>query len=129
MRSWLVWFLPFFVSGLMAFGVLIGMTTFSDTARQEGPAGDMAGAAGALMVSISIVVGFVMAALTLVATKLARRGPPDKIALRLGLCIVGGGIIGATGSNPGTVSTVAAWLLLLVLPVLLMWPWRTKGVH
>ena len=81
----------------MAFGGLIGMTIVSDAARQEGPAGDTAGAAGALMVVICIVVGFVMATLTVIVAKVLRRGAPDHITLRLGLSIVGGGVIGALG--------------------------------
>ncbi|MFC1580153.1 hypothetical protein ACFL4N_04510 [Thermodesulfobacteriota bacterium] len=127
-RSWLAWFLPFLVSGGMAFGSLIGMTSLSDAARQDGPAGDMAGAAGALMVVICIAVGFVMAALTIIVAKVLRRSAPDRIALRLGLSIVGGGIIGVLGSNAGVVATAGAWLLLLGTPVLLAWPWHAEAV-
>lgn len=127
MRSWLAWFLPFLVSGGMALGALIGITILSDAARQEGPAGDMAGAAGALMVVICIVVGFVMATLTIIAAKVLRHSVPDRIPLRFGLSIVGGGIIGALGSNAGDVTTALAWLLLLGAPVLLAWPWHTKA--
>lgn len=112
----------------MAFGALIGMTSVSDAARQEGPAGDMAGAAGALMVAICIAVGFVMATLTIMVAKVLRRGAPDRIALRLGLSIVGGGVIGALGSNSGNAATAVAWLLLLGTPVLLSWSWRAKAV-
>ena len=127
-RSWLAWFLPFLVSGGMAFGSLIGMTSLSDAARQDGPAGDMAGAAGALMVVICIAVGFVMAALTIIVAKVLRRSAPDRIALRLGLSIVAGGIIGVLGSNAGTVATAGALLLLLGAPVLLVWPWHAEAV-
>ena len=127
-RSWLVWLLPFLVSGGMAFGALIGMTGFSDAARQEGPAGDMAGAAGALMVVVCIVVGFLMATITIIVAKMLRRGSPDHIALRLGLSIVGGSIIGALGSKAGDVTTAAAWLLLIGVPVLLAWSWHAKAV-
>ena len=112
----------------MAFGALIGMTIVSDAARQEGPAGDTAGAAGALMVVICIMAGFVVATLTIIAAKVLRRGAPDRITLRLGLSIVGGGVIGALGSNPGNVATAVAWLLLLGAPVLLSWSWRAKAV-
>jgi hypothetical protein len=127
MRSWLAWLLPFLVSAGMAFGVLIGMTSLSDAARQEGPAGDMAGAAGALMVSISIAVGFVMAMLTIIVAKVLRRSAPSRISLRLGLSIVGGGIIGALGTNTGEVTTALAWLLLLGTPVLLTWSWHPES--
>ena len=127
-RSWFVWFFPFLVSGGMAIGALIGMISLSDAARQEGPAGDIAGAAGALMVVICIVVGFVMSTLTIIAAKVLRRSAPDRIVLRLGLSIVGGGIIGVLGSNAGIVTTAGAWLLLLGAPVLLAWPWSSEAV-
>ena len=66
-RSWLVWLIPFFVSLGMALGGLIGMSNISDAAMQEGPSGDIAGAAGALMIVIFLAVGLVMAALTIIS--------------------------------------------------------------
>jgi len=135
MRSGLVWLIPFFVSGGMAFGAFIGMCSISDAALQEGQAGDMAGAVGALVVVICIVVGFVMATLTIIVAKVLRRGAPDRIALRLGLSIVGAGIIGmgagivgiggdiigALGLNAEDVNKLVFWLLLIGGPVLLAW--------
>ncbi len=120
-RSWLVWLIPFFVSIGMAFGALIAVSCVSDAVTQEGPAGDMAGAAGALMVVICIVAGFVMATVTVIVAKVLHRGVPDHIASRLGLSIIGGGIIGALGSAVQDVSTTVAWILLIVGPVLLAW--------
>ncbi len=127
LRSWLAWLLPFLISGGMAFGALIGMTSVSDAARQDGPAGDMAGAAGALMVVICVGGGFVMAMLTVIVAKLRRRGAVERIALRFGLSIVGGGVIGALAPNPAPVAISLAWLLLLGMPVLLSWSWRAKA--
>lgn len=121
MRSLLVWLIPFLVSGGMAFGALVGMSSFSEAARQEGPAGDMAGAAGALMVVICIVAGFVMATFTIIVAKVLHRSAPDRIALRFGLSVLGGGIIGVLGWNVQGVNTAVAWLLLLGGPVLLAW--------
>ena len=126
-RSWLAWFVPFLVSGGMAFGALIGVTSASDAAGQEGPAGELAGAAGALMVVICLATGFVLATLTIVVAKLLRRGAPDRIALRVGLSVVGGASIGALGSNPGNVTTGAAWVLLIGVPVALAWPSFAKA--
>jgi hypothetical protein len=120
-RSWLVWLIPFFVSFGMAFGALIGSSRISDAAMQEGPAGDLAGAAGALMVVISIVVGFVMTTFTIIVAKVFRRGVPTRIILRLCLSIVGGVIIGALAANVEGVSTAVAWLLLIGGPILLAW--------
>lgn len=128
MRSWLAWLLPFLVSGGMALGAFIGMTSILGAARQEGPAGDIAGAAGALMIVICIVAGFVMAMLTTIGAKVLRRSTFDRIALRFGLSVVGGGIIGALGSNGGDVATAAALLLLIGLPILLAWPWKAKVI-
>ena len=120
-RSWLVWLIPFFVSAGMAFGALIVVSWVSDAVTQEGPAGDMAGAAGALMVVICIVAGFVMATVTVIAAKVLHRGVPDRIVLRLGLSLVGGGIIGALGAAVQDVSTMVVWFLLIAGPVLLAW--------
>jgi hypothetical protein len=120
-RSLLVWLIPFFISGGMAFGALIGLSWVSEAITQEGPAGDMAGAAGALMVVICIVAGFVMATVTVIAAKVLHRKVPDRIVPRLALCIAGGGIIGALGAAVQDVSTMVAWLLLMVGPVLLAW--------
>jgi hypothetical protein len=121
MRSLLVWLIPFLVSGGMAFGALVGMSSFSEAARQEGPAGDMAGAAGALMVVICIVAGFVMATFTIIVAKVLHRSAPDSIALRFGLSVLSGGIIGVLGWIVQDVNTAVAWLLLLGGPVLAAW--------
>ena len=120
-RTWMVWFVPFLVSGGMAMGALIGWSIVSDTVSQEGPAGDMAGAAGALMVGICLVVGFAVSVLTIIVAKLLRRGTLDRIALRVGLSVVGGGVIGALGANPGDVTAAAALLLLVGVPAALAW--------
>lgn len=127
-RSRIVWLLPFLASVLMACGSFFGMSSVSDAALQEGPAGDMAGAAGALLFLICIVMGFVMSTITLLVTKLLRQPPPHQIAFRLVLLFVGGIIIGALEANPGFWSTVAFWLLLLGLPILLIWPSHLKVV-
>ena len=120
-RSWLVWLIPFFVSFGMALGALIAVSCVSEAVTQEGPAGDMAGAAGALMVVICIVVGFIMATVTVIAAKVLHRGVPDRMVLRLGLSIVGAGIIGALGAAVQDVSTMVVWVLLILGPVLLSW--------
>ena len=127
-RSWLVWLLPFVISGGMALGALVGMTSVSDAAMQEGPAGDMAGATGALMIAVCIVVGFVMATLATVVATVLGRGTPSRIALRFGLSVVTGGAIGALGSSPGDGATGLTWLLLLGAPVLLTWSSGAKAV-
>ena len=126
-RSKLDWILPFILSGGMAFGSLIGMTGVSDLASDKGSAGDLAGAAGALMILICSGTGFVMAMLTVIAGKLFHRGEPQRFALRFGVSILGGGVIGILGWKNTAVSTISAWFLLLVLPVLLVWFWRANA--
>ena len=120
-RSWLVWLIPFFVSCGMAFGALIVPSSFSDAAMQKGPAGDIAGAAGALMLVICIVVGFIMSTFTIIVARVLRRGVPDHITLRLVLSIVGGGIIGALGTYVQEGCTAVAWLILIAGPILVAW--------
>ena len=73
------------------------------------------------MVLICIVTGFVIATLTIIVAKVLRRSTPDRIALRLGLSIVGGGIIGALAVYADEVTTAAAWFLLIGGPALLAW--------
>jgi hypothetical protein len=55
-----------------------------------------------------------------------RRGAPDRIALRLGLSVVGGGAIGALGANQADLPEGAA-ILLIAVPVLLAWPSFAKA--
>jgi Ca2+/Na+ antiporter len=112
----------------MAFGSLIGITSVSDLASMNEPAGDMAGAAGALMLLICSVAGFIMAMLTVILAKLLHRGEPERITLRFVLSILGGIVISIFGSTNTEMSTILAWFLLLVLPVLLAWFWRTKAI-
>lgn len=105
----------------MAFGALIGPSNFSDAAIQEGPAGDIAGAAGALLVAICIVVGFVMSMLSIIVAKVLHRNVPVRMTLRCGLSLVGGGITGATVAYIQGMSTAVAWFLLIGGPILLAW--------
>ena len=120
-RSWLVWLIPFIVSFGMAFGALICPSSISDAAMQEGPAGDVAGAAGALVVVINLLTGFTIATFAIIVVKLSRRSPPNRIVLRLGLSFVGAVIIGALAVYAEEVSTPAAWLIVLCGPALLAW--------
>lgn len=105
-------------------GALIGWTSVSNSASAEGPTGDIAGAAGVLMILICIVATFVMGMLTVIAGKVLHRGEPRHFALRFAATILGGIVIGILGPNNTTLSTIASWFLLLVLPILLVWFWR-----
>ncbi len=86
----------------------------------------MAGALTAVMMLVAFVVGFVVTTLTLVVAKLKRRGAPDRIALRLGLSVVGGGAIGALAANQADLPIGAA-ILLIAVPVALAWPSFAKA--
>jgi hypothetical protein len=105
----------------MAFGALIGLSSFSNAVMKEGPAGDIAGAAGALTVVICIVMGFVMALFSVIVARMLHRSVLDRIALRFGLSIVGGGITGALVVYVQNMNTLIAWLLLIGGPILLVW--------
>lgn len=118
-RSWLIWLIPFFVSGGMAFGVLISPNSFSNAVLKEGATGDIAGAALALMVVICIIVGFVISAFTIIVARVLHRNVSDRIILRFGLSIIGGYIIGALVSR--VPNTAVNWLLLICGPILITW--------
>jgi hypothetical protein len=126
-RAWLRWILPFVISGGMAFGSLLGFTGVSPALREEGTSGDVAGAAGALMVIICLVVGFVVSAFTVVVARALQRGVPGHIGLRLGLSVLGGGIAAALGPNDGSVATTTAWALLVGTPIALSWSRRGRA--
>ena len=122
--SWLAWTLPFLVSGGLGLGALIGLSFFSDTIQKEGAAGDLAGAAGALLVLICVVMGFVMALITVIVAKLKRHKVWNFYILRFSLSIAGGVIVGAIGPKGGGISGAIVWLLLFSLPVFISWPWQ-----
>lgn len=122
--SWSAWLLPFLVSGGLALGALIGLIIFNDTMQQEGAAGDLAGAAGALMVLICVIMGFVMALITVIVARVTRHKTWTLFFLRFGLSIAGGIVVGAIGSNDGEISGIIALLLLSSLPVFISWPWQ-----
>jgi hypothetical protein len=129
MRSRLDWLLPFILSGGMALGSLIGITSVFDLVSTNDPAGDIAGAAGALMLLICSIAGFIMAMLTVILAKLLHHGEPERVTLRFVVSILGGIVISILGSINTKISTIIAWSLLLVLPVLLAWFWRTKAIQ
>lgn len=126
--SWLVWVLPFLVSGGFAVGSLLGYSLFfGSMIQQEGPEGDLAGAAGALMILICTAMGFIMAMITVIIAKLKRLKKYNHFTLRFGLSIAGGIVIGAIGTNGGGFSTAIAWLLLFCLPIIFSWPWQVRS--
>jgi hypothetical protein len=109
----------------MALGALVGSTIVSDGALQEGPGGDVAGAAGALLIVICLLVCSIVSSLTMIVAWVLGRGPFDHIVLRLAGSVVAGGVIGALAS--ASVPASAAWLVILAAPALLSWPWRRYG--
>ena len=58
--------------------------------------------------------------------KVLRRRAPGSVLVRLGLGIVGGGIIGALGMSGRSVSPVVTWLLLIGVPAVLSWSWLSR---
>ena len=116
-----MWLIPFFISFGMGLGTFHGPSSITDAAMQEGPSGDLAGAAGALIFLISAVTGFLMSTLTIIAAKVFRRGVPRWITLKFFLSFAGGGIISSLAAYADEVSTEACWCLLIGGPVLLAW--------
>lgn len=120
-RSWFVWLIPFFISLGMAMGALLGSSFYFNAEVKNGLNGEIAGAAGALMVLICIVVGFTTAMVTIIVAKILHRSSPGRMALRLCLSLIGGGVTGTLGVYAQDVSTVFAWFLLVGGPALLAW--------
>jgi Na+/H+ antiporter NhaA len=118
-HSWKSWLLPLGAGCGMGLGALIGISGFSDTLSHEGPAGDAAGAAGALIVGVCLLVGFGMTMLTVIVAKIMGRQPVQNITSRLALSLLGGGVVGALGV---TGAETSSWFILVFLPVLLAWP-------
>lgn len=118
-HSWKSWFLPLGAGCGMGLGALIGISSFSDTVSQEGPAGDAAGAAGALIVGVCLLAGFGMMMLTVIAAKFMGRQPVQNIISRLALSLLGGGVVGALGV---TGAETSSWFILIFLPVFIAWP-------
>ncbi|MDD2469238.1 MAG: hypothetical protein PHI97_35205 [Desulfobulbus sp.] len=125
-HSWKLWALPFIIGGGMGFGSLLGIASFSHDIHEKSPAGDFAGAAGALIVMLCLLTGFGLAFVVIVLGKLMRPRSSGSVALRLILSVLGGIAIGALGVNEGTLATAIFWCLLTVLPVLLAWSWQKK---
>ncbi len=125
-RPWLAWLLPLLVSGGMALGSLVGMAFGSAAMSQEGSVGDAAGAVGALMVLLCLAVGLVMSLLTVIVAKLLRRPAPGHLLLRLVLSLAAGGLLGILGPGSRGIAVMAAWALLLGVPVLVSLSWRPQ---
>lgn len=126
MRSFLVWSLPFLVSGGMALGALIGINLFWGVTSQEAAASDMQGAAGALMVLISIVAGFTVSMPTVIIVKVFLRRTFDRYFLRLGMSVLGGIFISAMGISEKEFMVVLTWFLLISFPIVCSCPWPLK---
>ncbi|MEQ1907493.1 MAG: hypothetical protein ABMA15_01635 [Vicinamibacterales bacterium] len=118
------WILPLLIGIGMAIGALLGMALTSDAALQEGPAGDLAGAFGALTVMMCLLVGLLVSTVTLAVRALLKRPAPRRLLARLAVSIAGGMLIGALGSTSLLRDTLLPWLPLLVVPAVTCWPWR-----
>lgn len=120
--AWKLWAMPFIIGGGMGLGGVLGVTASSEALSREGPAGDLAGALGALIVGLNLLAGFSLALLAIVLGKIMGKRVPGTISTRLAFSILGGVVIGALGTERGAFATTASWSLLLALPVFLAWP-------
>jgi hypothetical protein len=130
MRSWLAWLLPFLVAPGLVIGATVGLSMFSDAAHEPGPAGDIAGAAGALIAAICLTGGFTVSLLAVVVSKLLRRGAPTRLLLRVALSLVDGLAVAAVGAGKGSfqLAQIAGAILIFVVPALLSWTWQRAAV-
>ena len=122
-----LWFLPFLISAAVGLGTLLGFALFTRGWSQDGPSGDTAGAAGALLLVLSVGASFASASLITIAAGLAHRGAPTLLLVRLGLGVVAGTAIGALAPNEGDSAGVVMWVGLLGVPAILSWPWHRSG--
>ena len=139
-RSWIRWLLPFIVSGGMAFGAMVGYSNVSDTVLQQGVSGHAVGTIGAVILVSCLAAGFVMSALTVIVSRVLRRGIPGYICIRAVLSLVGGGavvsaafaggvrVVGVAGANSKGLMDVIVWLLLLGIPVVVSLSRRPKSI-
>ncbi|MCP3872259.1 MAG: hypothetical protein GY699_03770 [Desulfobacteraceae bacterium] len=118
MHSRLLWLIPFLLSGAMAFGAILGLSSDPEAAQVYG---DNAGAAGALVSGICLGMGFTMATITIIVVKLLHRDTPDRIFLRFGFSVIGGSIIGVLVWNLSTVNTAIFWIIVIGCPILITW--------
>jgi hypothetical protein len=114
----------------MVVGSTFAFANFSEAARDPGPAGDMAGAAGAFVAALCLLAGFMVSLLTVVVAKLLRRGAPTRLALRVVLSLADGLLIGLVGTGKGNlvVAEIVGAVLIFVVPVLLCWTWQRAAV-
>jgi hypothetical protein len=120
-----LWFLPFLLSAAVGLGTLLGFALFTDAwSQQDGSSGDARGAAGALVLILSVGASFVSASLMTIVAGLAHRGVPTLLFVRLGLGVVAGAAVGALAPNQSATAAVVMWMGLLGVPAILSWPWR-----
>lgn len=118
------WILPLLIGTGMAIGALLGMAITSDAAFQDGPSGDLAGAFGALTITMCLLVGLVVSSVTSILRALLKRPAPRRLLTRTAVGIAGGLMIGALGSTALLRETVLPWFPLLAVPAAASWPWR-----
>lgn len=121
------WLLPFLISGGTAFGAMVGFTlVVGDVMLQEGSTGDLMGAAGALLLLLSLGATFALSSVTILLANLLGRDAPGRFGLRILLSLGSGGVIGALSSDQRDAAQLLSVLLLLSAAALLSWSWRGK---
>lgn len=120
------WILPLLIGIGMAVGALLGMAVTSDAAFKDGPAGDLAGAFGALTVVMCLLVGLVVSMATSIARALLKRPVPRHMLARLAMSVAGGTLVGALGSTALLRDTLLPWLPLLAVPAVASLPWGPR---
>lgn len=119
--------LPFAVSVCMAAGSFGAYITVSPTLLEEGPRGDMAGAAGALTMILSGGCGLVVSLAAMAVARARGRGRPRRMAFRCALSLVAGAGVGLAGTSDSEALAWLTWCCLLVAPALVTWLWRAQA--
>ena len=116
---------PFLIGGGMAVGSFFGFVSSVPMLLNEGPSGDMAGAAGALTMILSGGAGAFASTVSLAVARALGRGTPQQMLLRGVLSLVAGAGFGVIGSAEGELASAMMWFLLLGAPALIAWFWRS----
>jgi hypothetical protein len=117
-RRWTALLLPPGLAVAMAIGTMLGGSIASGNRVSHGDL-DIG---PALVGIVTVAFAFIGASLTILIRMLMRRDASDRIALRTGLGVVAGGLIGAASESKIGGPSVF-WIMLVLLPVALAAPW------
>lgn len=116
------WCLSFIVTGGLLIGCFFGRVFLSPAMSQLGPPGDMAGAAGVLLLLVCFSAAIIFSSDTVILCQIFYHCKFEKFLIRFLSCLAGGVLTGVLSALYGS---WLSWFLLLVtilLPIALSWP-------